>query len=54
MSGPDLGSPSPEVGDICAALAAIKWEAQDSDHASDTLAKSLDRVLEMEKEHGCP
>ncbi|MDN3719404.1 hypothetical protein QW131_09840 [Roseibium salinum] len=42
-----------EVGDICAALARIKWSEDDPDHISESLARSLDLVLEMEREHSC-
>ncbi|EFO32633.1 conserved hypothetical protein [Roseibium sp. TrichSKD4] len=43
--GPDSG--------ICAALSEIKWEAHDADVVSERLARSLDTVLELEKEQGC-
>lgn len=47
------GNGASEAGDVCAALRQIKWEAEDADHVSGTLAGSLDYVLEAEKEHGC-
>ncbi len=52
-SGPDLGNPGGEIGDVCAALAKIQWTEDDADHVSDKLARSIDQVLQMEEEHGC-
>ncbi len=53
VSVPDPGSPRGEVGDVCTALAKVHWTDDDADHVSEVLARSLDRVLQMEEEHGC-
>ncbi|GHB34184.1 hypothetical protein GCM10007094_24090 [Pseudovibrio japonicus] len=44
----------PKTYDPCPLLAEIQWEESDADAVSPTLLKSLDRIVELEEEEGCP
>ncbi len=45
--------PPPTAFDPCPLLAEIRWEERDADAVSDELAKSLDRITELEEDEGC-
>jgi hypothetical protein len=57
VSVPGSVQPAPdtnEIGDVCKLIAQLRWEDHDADHVSETLARSLDVVIDAEQEHDCP